>query len=324
MRAYHYIILFVPLFLLIFVIANKNTQSIIASNQSNIEYSDMLTNGCLAALKTCYKGNDDELLFDTHEKRRLALDKLVETICVNKGKSYNEYNMLWEESNLSFALLVDYNGFYICYNSPFDLSEKTIKANDGKLSITDINTFSETIGSYNVSYYLNNQIQVLGKEKLFIGPYEDFVKEYKDKKDINILADKKTFNEHKQAVIYNTIYNELNNLANTKSVNVKSIVDGYYIGLAGRKDTNARVFKNPGVIALLQGDTKYVETENINIFGYAGTEMMLSKQYDMKDEDGTKVYYEKGVLSKDEIECSGTMSELASKGAYPSPSIYGN
>lgn len=315
MKFTHFTCIFIMGVLLFFVVGWRyTTKREIAYNNGNREYGVILANACVDGMKDTEPGLTD--VFNTSAKRERALKGFYTSIL--KGLALD--NGVREEfikEKTPFVILVDNDGFYISYNAAFDEymtafiddtgNEVSPDSTDVLSTLTGLNTWSEDIDGNIVRFYLNDHVKVVTASNR---TYEGTRAEVLSHIDLECLRTKEAFETEKRYVIIQSIETEINFLLNSQPINEGKYFKAYGVTIPQSEGEYwHRLIKRPCLISFLQGDTERNKLNTLNVYAYAGGEVIKSKLY-----YGSGNLYYKYDGSSDNF---GTMRDMAEKGYNP-------
>lgn len=335
MKLSHFTSIIVILFAVVFWISTILSQNTVASSTSNKDYSMIITNACLDAIKTI--DVNETRVFKDESSRKEALRVFYKTIL--KGLDIdNGINDKYISEKTPFVLLLDTDGYYLNYNTAFD-TEMTVGETDSLCACTGLNTWADTyVGidgrRYQVRFFLNDYIEVVDESgKKTYGSLKEVSKSIPA---LDFISDNKRYEENKRYCVINCMEDTINYLLNTQNINTGSWRMGYSVSLSMIPGEDwTRMIKNPTIIGFLQGPNKNNMEDNLNVFGFASSEKLKGQLYYAEDE----LFYR---LKTDEVpetlieingeevtihqthENIGNMKTLAGKGNNPDITAYRN
>lgn len=350
MKFTDWIIIFIAIFIcftgIVFWGINQNRNSTVV----NEEYANMLTIACEDTMKTSRTDRIKSGVWANETDRKRAVGTFYATLayCMN-----NEYTA--EEANHLFIpaiVLIDTDGYYISYNSALDshgnvyigtsssgqeycrwmdasntLSEADADMNAFKEGVTlsPINTWTETYGTYTVRFHLSDVIDVMfttnrnGQEKTEIvsGTKDDVGKEISRLKKEGIITDAsldgaasnrntaeekctirqllyeaKKYDQEKNYVIVSQINNEVEYYINYHNVYAEAndIPYSYTMPEVSKEDWH-RLLKNPTAIAFMQGRQMRTGKQFTNVYALSGGELVKQHKYFITKEGENYIYH---------------------------------
>ncbi len=316
MKFSHWIMIFLAVSLFVFGVGWRlNTKREISFNTGNRQYSVILADACVDAMKETEPGLTD--VFNTKEKRERSLDAFYLSLSRGLNKNLDVYrNSIIEMT--PFVLLIDNDGFYISYNAAFDEymtkfysggTEISPDSTDVINTMTNLNTWSEIIDSHTVRFYLNDHVQVLTPtNELYDGTLSEVSSELPG---LAILQDRNAFEEERRYVITTAVEDEINYLLNSQPMSVGKYYKGYVASMSQSIGEDwHRLLVRPCVISFLQGDIERNGENTLNVYAYAGGEVIKSKLFYGQGD----LYYKYDGTTGNNF---GTMRNLAEKGYNP-------
>lgn len=316
MRLTNYIIVFSVLFLGIGLwlayAVTFNTKTGITDN----EYSTFLTTAATDAVASTKQENaHNGNIFGTEKARERA----VNTFYTSLGYSFNNLHTSLAEvmkTAIPVILLIDNDGYYIVYNSAFDVYGNTERnteaaAIDSKAyvspqSISPLCTWAKDYAPFTVRFYLNNMVQIMSDSGYILtGSKEEVAKqllEYTNKGFIpagdymtqvifdedgigytmvEFLRNDDLYNSERNSVITNKIAEETEYYVNNQNHRNQQTLDRTYrftFPMVNDADWH-RLLKNPTVLSFMQGAQVFGGHSFSNIYAYAGGEVIKDRQY---------------------------------------------
>ncbi|MBR4795726.1 MAG: hypothetical protein IK050_04740 [Lachnospiraceae bacterium] len=316
MKFSHFASLFIITVLFVFFVGwQYATTPEINYNRANKQYGVVIANACVDGMKNTDPGLTD--VFNTSAKREKALNSFYRSLLKGLNKSIGVRDYAVKEQT-PFVLLIDNDGFYVSYNAVFDeymtsfIDGAGNKINpdsaDVELStVTSLNTWSENIDGNVVRFYLNDHVKVITPDnKIYDGTREEVL----SKVDIDCLKTVEAFETEKRYVIIQALEDEINFLLNSQPINAGKYYRAYAVTLPQSEGEDwHRLLKRPCLISFLQGKTSNNRENVLNVYGYAGGEIIKSKLF-----YGSGDLYYKYDGGSDNF---GTMRDMAEMGLNP-------
>lgn len=294
MKLHHYIIIICSFIIVAFVAFNFITQRTIAVNQTNIEYANYLTAACHDAAKTIDIDKIDESVGVWRNRSDIdyTLSIFYETLARNFGSKGDILGDIIKQKT-PFVALIDTNGFYISYNAVFDKYDNSVisASSEDVNVVSEINTWTETVGTCIVRYYLSDYVQIiLDNNEVYSGNRYNVYKQLSLSglliPELDYLINDNDFNNSKNHAIITKIEQQLNYYANTQLINVNDYCTGYNITLPEIEGEYwARMIKSPSVISFMQGEQQILTGNLLNVYAYAAGELTSKIPYFVDSDD---------------------------------------
>lgn len=292
MKKQHLLIIFVGLLfifvMLLAVISRKTTNSSIRNKQ----YSDILAGSVHDAAKTIKTENYrmNRGVWRTQDDIDATISALYTNIASNLNLNPGaELNIERVKQRIPIIMLIDVEGFYITYNALYDQygnSDLPVSYADYSSTVTSgLNTWTETLSSSSIRYFLTDYIEVLASNKeLYTGRREDVISQLVEdgvfSSELNFLADDIVFYDSKLQAIASRCQDTLNYYLNTQKINVDDYFVGYDVTLAlADGEIWARSITNPTLVAFYQGEQDYIKGKNMISYAYASSEITNTLLY---------------------------------------------
>lgn len=288
-----YAIFFLVIFFSLLIPNTLNTQIVKAMNRANIVYSEYAITACQDALRqTALENSQGENIFFNNEIRQNTVNTYYASLgrCLNRDNPGQRANL---ETATPGIVLVDYDGYYICYNGAYDLKNTLSDETEDIHVITEKYTWSRQYGNhYIVQFTLSDNVIV----------YDSDGHTYKGSRDKAFLAagspselaflNDESFEEEKNDVIVTAIEEQFNYIVN--NYNKKTDMNStQYTILFPRVEgeVNCRLFENPTIISFLQGKARNVHGQRATVFALGGEELDNRLRYFISGEDIQKYGY---------------------------------
>jgi hypothetical protein len=271
--------------------------SVDITRKANIENSraaDRLSSACMDASGTMNTGNierygcvwnDEKDLTDT---LNMFYTSLVHAFYLEPAGREDEMVLF-----TPVVCLVDINGFYISHNVVFDktgmvsISSQAEKRN----GLTTLNTWTENVGSMVLRYYLNDYVEVYTNAgKTYSGDRKEVYieileKEHSRAAEVDFIVDDDRFNERKNQVIIGSINKQCEYYINRHNVIGDSHINKYKFNMPEIKGEEwARLLENPTIISFLQGYSSKADNRPLNVYAFAGGELVQNYHYFIVDD----------------------------------------
>lgn len=318
MKITHYALLFIAATFLAFLGFGYYVEQVIDTNDSNNLAKQTLIASTDSALN---KGQvEEELIFDNEETRWLAVEALQNIYGINTN-NITEEKKVTNKYHLSTIFIVDWDGYYMEYeNSYKDSSGKS----NSKEEMTELNTWTETYGSYVLNYRLDENITLYFNQSKYSGNYLDIYNSLGCPSELSFMSDLDSFKEERNITIATIMNEQINYYANTKNTWFNTYNANYLITINSAYDNEkVGVMDKPCVIALSQ-DTQTLTYRNYtDVFAFTSSNLTENKLYYIKKgTDGIWYYHTKNCSDATDYTGEETLQGCAKKGAYPHDCIY--
>jgi len=314
-----FILLFYIVFLAFIIVPFIRNSQISDSGTINTEYTSRLTSACHSAMQEAQKGlgtaitEDVSGIWNSESNRRSTADAFYQAAYIN----FSQQNYTDEAIDVAIPImmLIDNDGYYLYYNALFN-SEEVLNPGDTDYlnhfnsvnQMSSIMTWAEDKFGYTVRYYLNDYVSVTTPNGII---YEDDRKEVAkkmveyesgvtDSSDIikylrgESIPTGEDYERDKMDAITDLTQDTLNYYINERNYASGRNGDGYVVTMPKMsKEDWHRLFKNPTVLAFIQGKNTNTGKVVINTFAYAGSEIIVSDKYFITEEgaDHHKIYH---------------------------------
>lgn len=303
-----FVIIFLALLYSFFGLFSASQDITTTASVKNSEYSQYLTTAVHDAAKEMKKTVNGSVSMPDNTAREKVMNTFYNSLALNFGYDTEE-DMSRLRSYVPAVILVDTNGYYICY-------EHLVKENGRsyiKPIISEINTWAKTTkdGSILVRYYLGNNVDITflkdvtvdgttyNKGKVMSGNFLNLYKEIDDPSSANDLTSlgfnsEAAFTKAKRNCIIPDIQEKAEYYINNHNNITSSLGTDYIFEMpTTSEDDWVRVLENPTCLAFLQGIQISNTKKYLNIYALGGGEVKKGTSIAYYDEevtnaDGTK------------------------------------
>ncbi len=288
----NFIFVFVIIMLAAFTGIFIQTDIIDIAGISNTEYSTKLTAASHSGVNAVdmselsVKGT----VWDSERNRRASLDAFYTSLESSFQQNRNEDNV---KVSVPLVLLIDTNGYYINYLATANAGDLLNDVKDYKSlnQITDINTWSANIGGSTLRFTLNDYVYVTTSSGI---QYEgdksqvasDLIADSGTSDLTSFLSDSSykcsglTFEEMKKKSIIDETTETIEYYINQQNRTLGSYANGYFLEIPSIKSEDwHRFLENPTLISFMQGRNSDTGKKVINIYSYAGGEVIKTDRY---------------------------------------------
>ena len=332
-----YVIIFLSLLYAFFGIFSASHDITNNNLKVNSQYTEFLTTAVKDTADQMASQADQGLVLKEKSDREQAVNTFYNSLALNFGYDTDE-DILKLQSYVPAIVLVDTNGYYICYNAPYDDANGIPRL---RRMITDINTWAVTTEHFLIRYYLGNKVDVTVLSDITVngtdykageiisGQFYDVYSKLSDyngelsKNGFGPIGKKSDFEKARNAVIIPDIQKKTEYFINSQNKAVQSLGTTYIFEMPLTKDDDwSRALEHPTCIAFLQGLQTSNSDKYLNIYALGGGEVRKAQQVNLyKGNDGANDYYtyyegdDPNNPSNDKTENKGAAGYSSGKGA---------
>ena len=302
-----FVIVFLALLYSLFGIYSATQDITTTASTKNTEYTQYLTTAVHDAAKEMKQSVDGSVAMPDTTAREKVMNTFYNSLAMNFGYDTEE-DMSRLRSYVPAVILIDNNGYYICY-------EHVVKENGKsyiKPVISEINTWAQTTkdGSILVRYYLGNNVDLTflkdvtvngttyKKGQIVSGNFLDLYKQVDTTSNDDLtslgFSSEAEFTKDKREYIIPDIQEKAEYYINNHNNITASLGTDYIFEMpTTSEDDWVRVLENPTCLAFLQGIQISNTKKYLNIYALGGGEVKKGSSvsyYDVEitNPDGTK------------------------------------
>ena len=318
MKITNFSLLFLSIFIMLFFGFGYYADQVTNANKDNVKEEQSLLASTNSALNEAKSEN--ELVFDDEDTRWYVVGAL-ENIYGKNHNTITEDTKVTNKYHLSTTFIVDWKGYYMEY-------ENSYKGSDGnsysKEEMTELNTWTETYGSYVINYRLDDNVTIYFNQVEYNGYYYDLYESLGKPTQLQFMETEESFKEERNITIATIMNEQVNYYANTKNTWFNTYEANYLITLnSAYNSTNQSVMDMPCVIALSQGEQTLTYRNYTDIFAFTASDLNeKTTYYIQKDANGDVYYHKKGCSDITDYSSKGNLTDCAREGAYPHDCVY--
>ena len=181
-----------------------------------------------------------------------------------------------------------------------------------KKKMTELNTWTETYGSYVINYRLDDNVTIYFNQVEYNGYYYDLYESLGKPTQLQFMETEESFKEERNITIATIMNEQVNYYANTKNTWFNTYEANYLITLnSAYNSTNQSVMDMPCVIALSQGEQTLTYRNYTDIFAFTASDLNEKRLIIFKkDANGDVYYHKKGCSDITDYSSKGNLTEL--------------